>query len=441
MTTDQRTLESMEDEDDLVELKDVTTHIVDSEHKSAPESKDGYPYIKTSDIEDGRLNFEDVSYVNEDSYQEWTRRLTPEPGDIIFTREAPVGRVGIIPEDRKVCLGQRTVLIRPDPDKLDNQYLRYLLLSEDIQQKINALSTGSTVDHLNLEDLRSFEFRLPDLETQRKIGRLLRVYDKKTYINESIKDTLEKIPETVFNQWFVRFADYDKFKETDVGEVPVDFEVKTLEDVLSFQRGYSYSGDEIIDEESDKDSSEGYPMINLGNIDLGGGYRPENIKYCSETPHERYLTEPGDLIISHTDMTQDREILGSPVIVPDLDQYPMLFSHHLYAIRDTNLPKEYLYYYFLSPYFKPKAENFASGTTVLSFSSKITSDVYIPIPPQDKLDEYVNICRDIFKRIEEMRRENENLKELKETLLPKLMSGEVRVNNISLDDLEVDSEV
>jgi len=442
LTSEQRTFEDLEGEgSSQVELRDVTTHIVDSEHKSAPESEDGYPYVKTSDIENGRINFDDISYVDEEAYQEWTRRLTPEPGDIIFTREAPVGRVGLIPDDAEVCLGQRTVLIRPDAEKLDNQYLRYLLLSEDIQNRLDSLSTGSTVDHLNLSDLRSFEITLPDIETQKRIGEILRLFDEKIAVNHSIVEILEEISETIFNQRFVDFKLYEEFKETKAGKIPDSFELKTLEDVLSFQRGYSYSGDEIIDEESEKSPSDGHPMINLGNIDPGGGYRPEKIKYCSEVPHDRYLTEPGDLIISHTDMTQDRDILGSPIIVPDLNQSPMLFSHHLYAIRNTNLPKEFLYHYFLSPYFKPKAENFASGTTVLSFSSKITSDVYIPIPPEEKLREYIDTSRPIFEKIESIRRENENLEQLRDSLLPKLMSGEVRVNDISLGELEVDSEV
>jgi type I restriction enzyme S subunit len=172
LTSEQQKLDDLKEEASL-ELRDATTDIVDSEHKSAPEVDEGYPYIKTSDIENGRIHFDDVSYVDEEAYEEWTRRLAPEPGDIVLTREAPVGRVGIVPEGKQVCLGQRTVLIRPDTEILDNQFLRYLLLTDDVQNRFEALSSGSTVDHLNLSDLRSYELPdLPNIEDQEKIGRI-----------------------------------------------------------------------------------------------------------------------------------------------------------------------------------------------------------------------------------------------------------------------------
>jgi len=320
---------------------------------------------------------------------------------------------------------------------LDLRFLYYNLLDFDLDR----LKSGSAVPGLNRNDFYEESIVIPPISEQKKIAKVLSNIDRKIEVNTRISGLLEEAAQTIFTQFFVDFGPYEEFKNSEVGQIPDAFRINRLEDVLSFQRGYSYSGDELIDDESDKDITEGYPMINLGNISPGGGYRPEKIKYCDNVPNERYLVEPGDLVISHTDMTQDQDILGSPVIVPDLDKEPMLSSHHLYAIKDTELPKEYLYYYFLSPYFKPKAESFASGTTVLSFSSKITSDVHIPVPPEEDLKRYVEMVRPMFERKEEIRKENAKLTDLRDTLLPKLMSGEIRVNDIELDELEVDSEV
>lgn len=331
MTSEQQSFDDLEKEESRTVLRDVTLNIVDSEHKSAPESEDGYPYIKTSDIENGRINFDDVSYVNEEAYEEWTRRLTPEPGDIIFTREAPVGRIGLIPNDEEVCLGQRTVLIRPDPEKLDNQYLRYLLLSEDIQNRLNSLSTGSTVDHLNLSDLRSFELpSLPNLQNQKKIGQMLSNFDEKIELDKTILSLLEKITQTIFENKFVEFEPYNQFKQTSIGRVPEGFEVVEVDDLVWSGRGYSYTSDHLDKENELTDS---YPMVNLKNIKEGGGFQTDGFKYYAEDSiKDRYHISRGDLVVAITEQTLDGSLIGSPALVAQIDAEKSIISQDLAKI-------------------------------------------------------------------------------------------------------------
>ena len=368
--------------------------------------------------------------------EESNAKIMPEGTLVVVARGATMGRAAQLGEPmtfNQTCYGLNA------NSSLDDDFLYYAWKYKFNQ--IQAVSHGTVFDTITMDSFNDIDIPLPEKQIQRKIASVLRSIDNKIEVNNEIRGILEEMSHTLFKNQFVNFSPYGSFKETDVGKIPAGFQLESLEDVLSLQRGYSYSGDDLIDEESDIDPTEGYPMVNLGNVSPGGGYRPENIKYSKELPKDRYLVEPGDLIISHTDMTQDQDILGSPVIVPDFEEENILFSHHLYAVQDTELPNEFLYYYFLSPYFKPKAENFASGTTVLSFSSKITSDVQIPIPPKEDIQKYVEKVRPMFEKIEEIRKENNQLAELRDTLLPKLMSGEVRVNDISLDELEVDSEV
>jgi len=441
LTAEQRTFDELEDENSSkVELRDVTTDIVDSEHKSAPESEDGYPYVKTSDIENGRINFDDVSYVDEEAYQEWTRRLTPEPGDIIFTREAPVGRVGLIPEGKEVCLGQRTVLIRPDPEKLDTQYLRYLLLSEDIQQRLKSLSTGSTVDHLNLSDLRSFELPpLPSLQEQKKIGRVLSNFDEKIEANNKILDLLDEISQTIFENKFVNFDSHDEFKQTEIGNVPVDFEIVEVDDLVWSGRGYSYTSD-YLDKENELDDS--YPMVNLKNVNRGGGFDPEGYKYYTEeSMKDRYLIEEGDLIVAITDLTQEGELIGSPALVPELSSDMNIISQDVAKIVPEDLPKEFLYHLFKTERFQEYTKSVATGTTVLHLSLTAIGEFKFALPPKEEFQEFAQRAGQIHDKKSAIIQENNMLEELRDALLPKLVSGEIRVNDISLDDLEVDSEV
>ena len=158
----------------VTRLKYICKLIVDCEHKTAPTQETGFPLIRTPNIGIGHLMLGGVNRVSEETYQEWSRRTIPQSGDLILAREAPVGNVAIIPKDLKVCLGQRTVLIRPDKNKVCSMFLVYLMLGDEIQARLLGRSTGATVHHLNMTDIRNLELpRLPSLPIQRKIANFL----------------------------------------------------------------------------------------------------------------------------------------------------------------------------------------------------------------------------------------------------------------------------
>ncbi len=144
--------------------------IIDCEHKTAPIQESGYPSIRTPNIGKGELILENVNRVSHETYLAWTRRAIPIAGDLILAREAPAGNIAIIPENLQVCLGQRTVLIRPKKDKFISKYLAYLILSKDVQEKLLSHSTGATVAHVNMKDIRAFKiYNLAPLNEQQAI--------------------------------------------------------------------------------------------------------------------------------------------------------------------------------------------------------------------------------------------------------------------------------
>jgi type I restriction enzyme S subunit len=147
----------------MLKLNELCHDIIDCEHKTAPTQENGYLLIRTTNIGEGRLLLDGVKKVSSEIYAEWTKRATPNPGDLILAREAPVGNVSIIPENLKVCLGQRTVLIKVDKSKADPRYLMYLLLGNAIQKWFKLLSAGATVAHLNVGETRELE--LPQLHS------------------------------------------------------------------------------------------------------------------------------------------------------------------------------------------------------------------------------------------------------------------------------------
>jgi type I restriction enzyme S subunit len=183
-------------------LNDLCELIVDCEHKTAPTQETGYPSIRTPNIGKGELILENVNHVSHDTYVKWTRRAIPKAGDLILAREAPAGNIAVIPENIEVCLGPRTVLLRPKKDKFIPKYLAYLLLSRDVQKILLSHSTGATVQHINMKDIRAFKiYNLSDLKEQEIIVRQLdalraetqkleAVYQKKICDLEELKKSI-----------------------------------------------------------------------------------------------------------------------------------------------------------------------------------------------------------------------------------------------------------
>ena len=179
--------------------------IIDCEHKTAPVQEEGIPSIRTPNIGKGHLIFDGVYRVSEETYELWTRRGKPEPGDLILAREAPAGNVGVVPPGAKVCLGQRTVLIRPNKKIIDSHYLAFLLLHPIVQKRLLDKSTGATVQHVNMKDIRGLSMsELPSIQVQKacveelehfksEVNRLENIYQQKlTALNELKQSILHK---------------------------------------------------------------------------------------------------------------------------------------------------------------------------------------------------------------------------------------------------------
>jgi len=155
-------------------LSSITRMIIDCEHKTAPTQDTGFPSIRTPNVGKGHLILDNVKCVSEETYKHWKRRAQPEAGDLILAREAPAGNVGVVPEGKRVCLGQRTVLIRPNHELVVSQYLTYLLLHSILQRRLLSHSTGATVEHVNMRDIRGLGVSgLPPKEEQLKTVELI----------------------------------------------------------------------------------------------------------------------------------------------------------------------------------------------------------------------------------------------------------------------------
>jgi len=142
--------------------------VVDCHNKTAPYKSTGIPLVRTTNIKDGRLILEDTRFVDQPTYEFWSRRCPPEPGDVLFTREAPMGEAGIIPPGVKLCLGQRTMLMRPSA-AISSSFLLSALLSPVVKDLIDRVAVGSGVKHMRVGDVERLPVPLPPVAEQARI--------------------------------------------------------------------------------------------------------------------------------------------------------------------------------------------------------------------------------------------------------------------------------
>ena len=219
-------------------LDDVCEFIVDCLHATAPTEDTGYPLIRTPNIGRGRLVLQGVHRVSEDTYKRWTHRAVPRPGDLILAREAPAGNVGIIRKGQEVCLGQRTVHLRPNLSKVDADFLCYFLLAPKQQGALLATETGVTSRHVNMRDIRRLPLReLPPLVVQRRIGKAVSAYDDLIENNRRRIRLLEQSARLLYQEWFVRFRFPGHQSAAVVDGVPEGWKRKKIGEVCPFRYG------------------------------------------------------------------------------------------------------------------------------------------------------------------------------------------------------------
>ena len=404
-------------------LNSICEFIIDCEHKTASTQEDGYPSIRTPNIGRGRLILESVNRVSEETYNSWTQRAIPREGDLILAREAPVGNVAIIPKNLQVCLGQRTVLIRPDRLKVDPNYLVYLLLGDRIQGKIQSLTGGATVAHLNMGEIRKLELpTLPPLPTQQKIAAILSAYDDLIENNTRRIKILEEMAQIIYQEWFVnfRFPGHEGMRmvESELGPVPEGWEVVKVSEKFKTILGGTPSR---VKPEYWENGS--IPWINSGKVNELRIISPSELitKIGYDNSSTKLMPKRTTLIaITGATLGQvsllEIEACGNQSIVGICD-IEGLYSEFLYLTISSNISSIIKH---------------ASGGAQQHINKEIINDVKILLPPKSIIDQFSVFEKPIFDMIEKIILKNANLRRTRDLLLPKLISGEIDVSELEI---------
>jgi type I restriction enzyme, S subunit len=358
------------------------------------------------------------------------------PG-VVTGRYGTIGQVFYIDEDYWPL---NTTLWVKDFHGNHVRFMSYMLRTVDYW----SCSDKSSVPGVNRNDLHRLPIRLPPLPEQRAIASVLGALDDKIDLNRRMCQTLEEMARALFKSWFVDFdpvrakmagrdpglpkeiADLfpSRLVDSELGPIPEGWRVMKLGAMAKIEKGLSYKGAGLTE-------SGGVPMINLGCFGGDGLFRADKLKHYSAEYQPRHLARCGDLLVANTDMTQDRIILGSPMLVPpSLGRADSLFTHHVFALRfmpEWERYSLYCYYALLQPAFRNIAAGFATGTTVLALPRDGMEQFPIATPDDRTTAAFIDLVAPLRARQDATRAESLILGQLRDTLLPKLISGELRV--------------
>lgn len=172
-------------------IRQLCSLVIDCPHSSPTWTDNGKIVVRNNNIKNGRIDLSSPSFTDEEHYKQRIKSATPKPGDIIITREAPMGDVGMIPEGVECCLGQRMVLLRPDENLCDKYFLLYSLQSRFVQHQISwSNGTGTTVSNLRIPHLEQIKIPIVPIFKQKQVASVLRAIEERIVNNGQINDNL-----------------------------------------------------------------------------------------------------------------------------------------------------------------------------------------------------------------------------------------------------------
>ena len=379
-----------------VKLKDICSKIIDCVNKTAPVCDYETPYkmLRTSDIRNGQINTEGLKCVTKETFEKWNRRGYLQKGDVIFTREAPVGEVGWLKDPKNLFLGQRLMFFRTDNNKCDNRFLFYSLSFSDNKRNIIAMSNGSTVNHLRVPDCENIEISIPDLPIQHRIATILSRYDSLIENYQKQIKLLEEAAQRLYKEWFVdlHFPGHENTKIVD--GVPEGWDPSQLGQLAVFKRGKTITK---------KDAVEGdIPVV-------AGGLEPAY--YCNKSnTAERVITVSGSGANAGFTRMYFENVWASDCSFVDASTTP--FLHFVYCYLKGN---------------KTTIDNMQKGAAQPHVYAKDINALDLCVPNKNVLKSFENKVSKYFDSIASLQSQIRLLTETRDRLLPKLMSGEIDV--------------
>lgn len=355
-----------------------------------------------------------------------------------------LGSVARLPKNiEKGRLTQDTVKLVFDGKPISAAYIYWLLRTPEYREYCRARGTGTTTLGLSREDFLNFKAPLPT-EAESSLVELLEAVETRIELLKETNVSLEAISQALFKSWFVDFDPVrakaeglepegmdastaaffpDRFEESEVGLVPNGWTIKSVDDVAEVIKGKSYKSSELA-------TSHHTALVTLKSFSRGGGFRLDGFKPYTGSYKSAQVIVSGDLIIAYTDVTQAAELIGKPAIVVGVEDYQTLVASLDVGIvkpKTLMVSRQYLYGLFRTDLFQNHTLAHTSGTTVLHLAKNAVGSYKFASPPQELLQIFSAVTDTLFERCQKNIDQIRTLTQLRDTLLPRLISGQLRL--------------
>lgn len=374
--------------------------------------------------------YRDVPYYTEECFSGGTKFRN---GDTIMARITPclengkTAQVSIL-NDGEVGFGSTEYIVfRAKEGIADKNYLYYLVCSPEVREpSIKSMVGSSGRQRVQTDVVKNLEIDVPPLVEQERIGSFLRLIDDKIALNDKINNNLEQQAQLLFKSWFVDFEPFN-------GTMPSDWEVVPFKKIVDFQNGYAFKSKELLNEPS----SDCYQVFKQGHIARGGGFIPDGTKswYPKKLASklERFVLKKGDILMAMTDMKDNVAILGNTAIMPIDNEYIVNQRvGHLRVNGYKGITYPFIYLLTNSTDFLIDLRSRANSGVQVNLSSAEIKASQTVLPSEKVNTAFSEITLPMFEAIISNQLENQRLAQLRDALLPKLMSGELDVSNIDL---------
>lgn len=424
----------------ITQIGELASSISDT-HKLG---KEQLVFLNTSDILHGNFLHRTYSAVKDWPGQ---AKKSIRKDDILFSEIRPAnGRWAYVEEDADdFVVSTKLMVIRAKQDRLFPKFLYQFLTSSEITKWLQHLaeSRSGTFPQITFDQVATLELPLPPLAEQKAIAAVLGTLDDKIDLNRRMNETLEAMVRALFQSWFVDFdpvrakhdgrhpaaldpataAQFpDSFEDSSIGLVPKGWRVERFDAHITADRGLSYKGEGLRDDRT------GLPMHNLNSVYEGGGYKHEGLKYYDGAYREKHLLKPGDMIVTNTEQGFDHLLIGHAAIVPSCYGPKGLFSHHIYRVRQkptSPFSPHYLVELFNNRRWHYWISGFSNGTTINMLPMDALAMPMLVVPPVELVKNFTAIAEAAHLQVEDNKQQSRTLSALRDTLLPKLLSGEL----------------
>jgi type I restriction enzyme S subunit len=401
-------------------------------------------FLNAGNVSASGFSFSNCAFITKEK-DEILRKGKLRRNDVVLTTRGTVGNVAYfddaVPFDH-LRINSGMVILRAQPLCLDPSYLYLFVRSALFHSQVAALTTGSAQPQLPIRDINRIEIPIPPLEEQRAVASTLGALDDKIDLYRRMNETLEATARAIFKDWFVDFGptrtkmeDRAPYLAPEIWSLfpdrldnegkPQGWEWSRLGQHVNLTKGKSYNSEELQDSRT--------ALVTLKSFKRGGGYRRDGLKpFSGEFKPEQVVFE-GEIVVAQTDVTQAAEVIGRPARVVSDGRFERLVASLDVAIirpkEETYLSNEFLVRLMGIDNFTQHTLAYTTGTTVLHLGNNAIPSFQLVLPSYETVTAYSDISSSLTAQQTQMAHETDTLSAARDLLLPRLMSGEIRVKD------------